>query len=45
MDSNPVQEETRLDERAPVIVLGIVGSPRKGGNTEIMVAEALEGAR
>lgn len=25
-------------------VLGIVGSPRKGGNTEIMMKEALEGA-
>lgn len=25
-------------------VLGIVGSPRKGGNTEILVREALEGA-
>lgn len=26
-------------------VLGIVGSPRKGGNTEIMMREALESAR
>ncbi|MBT7186412.1 flavodoxin family protein, partial [Candidatus Bathyarchaeota archaeon] len=28
-----------------VRVLGIVGSPRKGGNTEIMVNNALEAAR
>ena len=28
-----------------VRVLGIVGSPRKGGNTELLVREALEGAR
>ena len=28
-----------------VLVLGIVGSPRKGGNTEIIVENALEAAR
>lgn len=28
-----------------MMVLGISGSPRQGGNTEIMVAEALEGAK
>jgi multimeric flavodoxin WrbA len=28
-----------------MLVLGISGSPREGGNTEIMVKEALEGAR
>ena len=28
-----------------VVVLGIVGSPRKGGNTEILVENALEAAR
>jgi multimeric flavodoxin WrbA len=26
-------------------VLGIVGSPRRGGNTEILVDEALAGAK
>jgi len=28
-----------------VKILGIVGSPRKGGNTEIMMLEALDAAR
>jgi len=28
-----------------VLVLGIVGSPRKGGNTEVLVENALEAAR
>jgi len=28
-----------------VKVLGIVGSPRKGGNTDALVEEVLEGAR
>ncbi|MEE9174914.1 MAG: NAD(P)H-dependent oxidoreductase, partial [Thermodesulfobacteriota bacterium] len=29
----------------PTTILGIVGSPRKNSNTEILVKEALEGAR
>jgi multimeric flavodoxin WrbA len=30
--------------RAPLRALGIVGSPRKGGNTDILTDEALRGA-
>ena len=35
----PIEEPTRKR------VLGIVGSPRRGGNTEIMVNEVLAGAQ
>ena len=44
MDSNSTGAENRK-EFEPIRILGIVGSPRKNGNTEIMVEKALEGAR
>jgi multimeric flavodoxin WrbA len=34
-----------LEARDMVMVIGIVGSPRKGGNTELMVKEALSAAQ
>jgi multimeric flavodoxin WrbA len=45
MDSNSTGVEENRKEVEPVRILGIVGSPRKSGNTEIMVERALEGAR
>jgi multimeric flavodoxin WrbA len=32
-------------KRKPKFILGLSGSPRKGGNTDILVAEVLQGAR
>jgi len=37
------EEEKEMD--VEIKILGIVGSPRKGGNTEVMVGEALEAAK
>jgi multimeric flavodoxin WrbA len=33
------------DEKEAPLVLGLVGSPRKGGNTDLLVQEVLRGAR
>ncbi len=35
----------RRSRKNPLHVLGVVGSPRRGGNTEILVDEVLAGAR
>jgi multimeric flavodoxin WrbA len=44
MTNSERREESSGQRIVPVSILGIVGSPRKNGNTEIMVNEALEGA-
>ena len=43
VDFKSVAERFRKEEKVKII--GVCGSPRKGGNTEIMVKEALKGAR
>jgi len=44
MMSGKSDKRTRGQGIMPIRILGIIGSPRKNGNTEIMVNEALEGA-
>jgi len=34
-----------MKEFSKMQVLGIIGSPRRGGNTEILVNQVLEGAK
>ncbi len=45
MAGSKLREDSSDQRIVPVNILGIVGSPRKNGNTEIMINEALEGAR
>jgi len=41
----PINHKTGLDGGETMKVLGIYGSPRKGGNTDQLLDKALEGAR
>jgi len=45
MPDNDLLKEDKMEEEIRSHVLGIVGSPRRGGNTEVLVDKVLSGAR